>query len=379
MNRNFNSDAFFSGRLAIQQRVSPSYRAAFFKLLSSGCRDGLSIFAGDPLPVEQIKTCERIEGVHVYSAKNRHLFRVSSPFYRCWQSGIIDWLEAWNPDALIVEANPRYPSTSKAIVWMRAQQRPVLGWGLGVSPLTGIFSGMRNAARRKLLDTLDGVIAYSQRGAHEYIEFGVPEKRVFVAKNAVVSRPDLPMLNRPVNFDGQSKVLFVGRLQARKRLDLLFQACASLPENLRPLLWIVGDGPGRQDFQAAAEATYPASIFWGGLYGKDLEDLFLKADLFVLPGTGGLAIQQAMSFGLPVIAAQGDGTQDDLISPENGWNIVPNSLSALNAALAEALSDPLRLRNMGAVSYRIVSEQVNLECMRDAFIAALNSMPSPQS
>jgi glycosyltransferase involved in cell wall biosynthesis len=40
-------------------------------------------------------------------------------------------------------------------------------------------------------------------------------------------------------------VLYVGRLQARKRLDDLIRACAAL-RSLQPKLVIVGDGPERR-------------------------------------------------------------------------------------------------------------------------------------
>ena len=99
-----------------------------------------------------------------------------------------------------------------------------------------------------------------------------------------------------------------------------------------------------------------------------------QADLFVLPGTGGLAVQQAMSFGLPVIVAEGDGTQDDLVRPGNGWRIPANDLQSLTTALQDALADASRLRKMGAESYRIVAEEANLERMVQVFIEALVSV-----
>ena len=40
----------FPGRLAVQQRVLPSYRAPFFDLLASACDGGMSLFAGRPRP-----------------------------------------------------------------------------------------------------------------------------------------------------------------------------------------------------------------------------------------------------------------------------------------------------------------------------------------
>jgi len=75
-----------------------------------------------------------------------------------------------------------------------------------------------------------------------------------------------------------------------------------------------------------------------------------------------------------VIAAQGDGTQDDLVRPENGWRIPQADLGALAEALRAALSDPARLRQLGAASYRIVAQEVNLERMVEVFLQALASV-----
>jgi glycosyltransferase involved in cell wall biosynthesis len=169
-------------------------------------------------------------------------------------------------------------------------------------------------------------------------------------------------------------VLFVGRLQPRKRIDNLLRACAALPEGVQPELWIVGEGPARMELQRQAGAIYPQTKFFGERRGHELDALFTTADLFVLPGTGGLAVQEAMAHGLPVIVAQGDGTQTDLVRPENGWLIPPDDLQALEAVLGEAFSDPARLRRMGAESYRIVAEEVNLEAMVGIFVQALCSV-----
>lgn len=70
---------------------------------------------------------------------------------------------------------------------------------------------------------------------------------------------------------------------------------------------------------------------------------------------------------------QGDGTNDDLIRPENGWQIPPDNLPALTDTLRVALADKERLRHMGAESYRIVSEEINLENMVGVFLEALQS------
>jgi glycosyltransferase involved in cell wall biosynthesis len=364
----------FPGRLALQQRVLPSYRAPLFDLLAQRCTGGLSVFAGQPQADEQIAPADRLQIAWLVKAHNRHLFQISSPFYQCWQPGIVDWLEAWQPEALIVEANPRYRSTPAAVRWMHTRGRPVLGWGLGAPGLSSPLAGWRGRARLKFLRTLDGVIAYSQRGAEEYQAAGFPSGRVFVAPNAAAPRPVSPPPVRPPTYLDQPVVLFVGRLQRRKRLDNLLYACSSLPVEMQPRLRIVGDGPARPELEALAQSAYPQAEFTGARYGAELAEIFAAADLFVLPGTGGLAVQQAMSFGLPVVVAEGDGTQDDLVRPGNGWRIPADDLHALKAALHEALADAARLRAMGAESYRIVVEEANLERMAQIFIDALVSV-----
>ncbi len=371
----------FIGRLGIQQRVLPAYRAPFFDLLAQSCSGGLSVFAGEPRPDEQIPYIERLEKAQYAPARNHHFLTVDSPFYQCWQFGLIEWLEAWQPDALIVEANPRYLSTPAAVRWMHTRGRPVLGWGLGAPPLDGRLAGWRQGARWKFLRTLDGLIAYSQRGAQEYIQLGFPPQRVFVAPNAVAHRPtspppERPSLQRSAGDNRPMTVLYVGRLQERKRIDHLLYACAALPPDLQPRLVVVGDGPARPALEALASQVYPSTEFTGARYGDELESYFIAADLFVLPGTGGLAVQQAMSYALPVIVAQGDGTQNDLVRPQNGWLIPSDDLPALQAALLEALSQPERLRSMGAESFRIVAQEANIENMAAQFLHALASICS---
>ena len=80
----------FPGRLALQQRVLPSYRVPFFDLLAEACDGGLTLFAGQPRPEESIASGEpRV--AQFAPAQNVHL--LSGPLYLCYQRGFINWLE----------------------------------------------------------------------------------------------------------------------------------------------------------------------------------------------------------------------------------------------------------------------------------------------
>jgi glycosyltransferase involved in cell wall biosynthesis len=363
----------FPGRLGLQQRVIPAYRGVFIDTLAKACAGGLCVFAGRPLPKEGIEPVDSLQIARFVQTRNKNFLDPSSSLYLCWQNGFIKWLEDWQPEVLIVEANPRYPVTRKAVSWMHKKGRKVIGWGLGAPSIIGPFANIRNNERLSLLCSLDAIIAYSQQGAEQYRQLGIPPDKVNVAFNAVEFPPENPPPHRSAEFTGKATVLFVGRLQSRKRVDLLLQACAALPHELQPQVIIVGDGPARQEFEILARQIYPAAEFVGSKQGVELEPYFARADLFVLPGTGGLAIQQAMAHGLAVIVAHGDGTQDDLVRNENGWQVPPDDLPALTNVLHLALSDPAKLRCMGEVSYHIVAEEINVESMVGVFLRVLKS------
>lgn len=359
----------FSGRLGLQQRVLPNYRVAFFEMLAEACDGGLSVFAGEPRSDEGIRG-GALRLAKQARAQNIHLLRGS--LYLCEQLGFIRWLEEWDPQALIVEANPRYLATPAAVRWMHARGRKVIGWGLGAPALAGSLKGFKGARRRRFVGQFDALIAYSHRGAREYAALGFPRNRIFVAMNAVAPRPS-GARGQASRLAPRVSLLFVGRLQRRKHVDFLLRACAELPPP-GPDLVIVGDGPERGALEALATEVYPAARFVGAKYGEELKAYYAAADLFVLPGTGGLAVQEAMTNGLPVIVARGDGTQDDLVRRANGWQIQPEDYGALQRTLKLALSDLPRLRRMGKESYRIVSEEINLEKMVEVFVQALNAI-----
>lgn len=369
----------FRGRLGIQQRVLANYRAPFFDALARYCEKGLSVGSGLPLPEESITIATSLEVTQQYKLHNLHLFKGS--MLLCYQRGIKEWLCDWEPDALIMEINTRTISNHMALRWMKKRSRPVLGWGLG-SPSPAGLPRVQKLIRQLLIKSVlkphlqgfTGLLTYSHKGATEYTSLGYPADRIFVAPNAVATGTSRALPTRPHGFSERPNILFVGRLQGRKRIDVLLRACASLPEEIQPNLTIIGQGPELNSLSSLARNIYPKVKFHGAIHGSELAPFFKAADLFILPGTGGLAVQEAMSYGLPIIIGEGDGTNDDLVRPENGWQFTkPEALAGI---LQEALSNVSRLRKMGEASYRIVTEEINLEKMVSAFLFALKSITS---
>jgi glycosyltransferase involved in cell wall biosynthesis len=360
-------------RCGIQQRVLPAYRAPFFDSLARALPGPLSVFAGMPRPAESIPQADSLRSAEWVQARNRYLGR--GKLSAIWQSGWREWLAAADPELLVFEAHPRLLSNRAILDWMHTRARPVIGWSLGpVRDGKDVLGLIRSFYRQ-----FSAIVVYSQNASREFQNLGIAAEKIFVAPNSVESvsaetlllNPDLRRKARAeLGLDQRPVILSVGRLVVRKRIDALLRACARLGNECQ--LLIVGDGPDRGRLEALAEEIYPAARFTGDLRGESLGKCFLAGDFFVMPGTGGLALQEAMMYGKPVAAAEADGSQRDLIHEgENGWLLPSGDEEALLHVMRDALANPARLEKMGAASRRIVRDTATMEKMVAGFLQAM--------
>lgn len=373
----------YPGKVGVQQRVLARYRVPLFDQLAHELPGGLEVFAGEPRPEEHIVTGTGIPNATYVEARNRHIGR--GPLYFCWQRGYKKWLKSANLEALIVAADPRILSTYLAIRYMHSRRRPVIGWGLGTLNESGGRGGLSvlSRLRSRFYQSFDAVVAYSTKAANDYRLAGVPDERIFVAHNAVSTEAaDAARTRFPSDGEEVRKwrsdhglsgttLICVGRLISAKRLDLLIEACRAIGEGCE--LLIVGDGPERASLERLAAERLPSTIFLGHQEGDALSVAFASSDVFVLPGTGGLAIFEAMAHGKPVIVGQGDGTEADLVKEgRNGRLVRPDDLGVLTRAIKEYVDHPELIASEGRESRKIIEEEVSIEKMAATFVRALN-------
>jgi glycosyltransferase involved in cell wall biosynthesis len=118
------------------------------------------------------------------------------------------------------------------------------------------------------------------------------------------------------------KIVCIGELKEQKRLDVLLQALAQLNDHPAIEVDIIGEGPYKSRLVALAqELGLGKSVhFLGGIFDTARKaEIFQASALCVLPGRGGLVIQELMSYGVPVICGRADGTEADfIVTGENG-------------------------------------------------------------
>lgn len=169
-------------------------------------------------------------------------------------------------------------------------------------------------------------------------------------------------------------ILFVGRLEARKGIDVLLASLPSLFKDMPEIVVLLAgddtleneDGSTfRASFIASREAAkYRDRVrFLGMVDDETLNDLYRQADIVVVPSrfeSFGLPLIEAMMRGKPVVACYAGGMADIVILPDargagdcgTGLLVPPGD--------AKALAEALRLLSVSVTSRREMGEKARV-------------------
>lgn len=161
------------------------------------------------------------------------------------------------------------------------------------------------------------------------------------------------------------RLLYVGNLAAPKRVDTLLRAMARLvPRFPDARLTLVGDGPLEPSLRALAQKLGVAECvdFRGRRPHEEIPGLMRSADVLLhcsenegLP----VAIQEALTCGLPVIAARVGGVPDLVRDGTNGRLCAPDDDAAFAEAMAELVGDAALRERMSAAARQFAAEHLD--------------------
>ncbi|MDJ0909462.1 MAG: TIGR03088 family PEP-CTERM/XrtA system glycosyltransferase [Woeseiaceae bacterium] len=204
----------------------------------------------------------------------------------------------------------------------------------------------------------------------EQIINGVDTERFFPANS------DSDKCSELLSFsDGRLIVGTVGRLDGVKdqmnlvrSLGTLFDRRPELRDRL--CIAIVGDGPSREEVEAAIADAELTDVCWLPGGREDIPAILRTYDVFVLPSLAeGISntILEAMASGLPIVATRVGGN-DLLVEDGVNGQIVPAADSDSLGSAIEAVVDDTELRNRrGEHSRRLVEEKFSLASMVDRY------------
>lgn len=166
-------------------------------------------------------------------------------------------------------------------------------------------------------------------------------------------------------------VLFLGRHEPRKGLDVLLQAVVELPAKVK--VWVAGEG---EETEALRRRFPDPRIEWlGRIDDAERDRRMAGADVFCAPSRGGesfgIILLEAMAAGTPVVASDIPGYAKVAAGPGAGGTsaelVAPDDPRALAAAINHILADPARaeaLRELG----RARAAEFDLEGLCEAYL-----------
>jgi len=246
---------------------------------------------------------------------------------------------------------------------------------------------------KKILKKAKAIIIPGKK-SYEWLEkIGIEKQKIFFAPNVSLKFPEEKHIKKlkskiikKYRLKEKKIILFVGRLIKRKGITFLIDAFSKISEkNL--VLMIVGG----KDFYKLGEKDILTEIkekirknnlknifLIGKVQNKDLPAYYEIADVFVMPSITekisepwGLVLNEAMQFGLPVIATDAVGAAYDLIKPGiNGYIVKEKDANALAEAIKKIIKSKKK-EKMGEISKRIILKGYTYKHMVNGFIKAI--------
>jgi glycosyltransferase involved in cell wall biosynthesis len=275
-------------------------------------------------------------------------------------------ISAWKPDQVLIFAyTPAFISLSTLLLKIQWQSLLLRADGTDRAfPRSWLKSSIKDAVLRLWYRQFCHVFPIGTDSNRHFERLGVaPSRRHpvpyavdvdFFAQQQQHWSPQRLSLRRELGIGPTDLVLlWSAKMTPVKAPFLVVEALAALPEAVRQRFWFVamGDGPLRKPFEAQLQTLLPGRTrFLGFCNQSEIGRGYAMADALVFPSiqgeTWGLVVNEALQFGMAVMASNHPGCVADLLASERpvptGSAVFPSgdSKALANVLLAFAKTHP---------------------------------------
>lgn len=242
----------------------------------------------------------------------------------------------------------------------------------------GLHIGEYDALRKTLYLTLErglglwtkAAINVSQSEREAVRATGIlPDRKLSVVPNGVIV-PDTPAKRHIPDGEAPLKIVAVSRFDYQKNSELLLPIAEQLKaRGISAQIRVLGTGEGAEALQSAIDAQGLSDTIELAGPSSDPRAHFRDSDLFLSTSRWEgmpLAVLEAMSEGLPVVATDVPGNRD-LVDATVGGVYPDDNAEAAAALIAELTADGLRQK--GQAAHNRVLQQYSVQRMADATMA----------
>lgn len=210
-----------------------------------------------------------------------------------------------------------------------------------------------------------------------YKFYGVPEEKLFFAPYAVdnsrflqkaaeLRTKDIELRTKIGIAKDAMVILFAGKLIPKKRLTDLLRAYELLITNYQlpttPKLLFVGEGELRPELEKYVKTHNLPNVHFAGFKNQtEMPEYYAISDILVLPSgageTWGLAVNEAMCFGVVPIVSDVVGCGPDLVeNGVNGFMFPVGDYTKLLERLMDLVKDKTKLLSFSRRSFEKIQE-----------------------
>lgn len=271
-----------------------------------------------------------------------------------------------DPDIIITFSSLKDIQVIPLIISQKLKRKKVVYWGHGVN--------LNNPKKNKIFFNLwhsicDNILLYS----HNEIKY-ISKKnksKITVANNTLnftsFSKNYDETILKNYGVTTKKNIIFVGRIEPRKKIHDLIEAFFKLQTKLNVGLIIIGPDPDN----ILKGIKHPRIFNLGPIYGELTHTFLHFSSIYCIPGHVGLGIVDAFHHSLPII------TENVKHAPEigylenevNGYVVEENNIEELASKLAFLLENDAIREEMGKKAKSKISNDGNIKSMFKSFLS----------
>ena len=204
--------------------------------------------------------------------------------------------------------------------------------------------------------------------------WGIPDERIYRIPNGV----EVSDLGGPPSKRDHLNLVFLGRLDPEKAIDILIQGFGRLPPSIGARLTIAGNGPCREALEILVrELDLQDRVEFAGVI-EDVGTLLSQADLFVSTSLAeGMsnALLEAMSFAVLPVVSDVSGVAEIVEDGRTGFVFAPGDIDKFANKLAQAVAlSASKRRAMGRAALETVHRRFAIDDIAERHLALYEKM-----
>jgi glycosyltransferase involved in cell wall biosynthesis len=304
--------------------------------------------------------------------------------------------EIMSADLVIIGPENKYINNLWLLPYSALGLKTVAFWGLGPNMHPDHRSVISEWAKERQVTSVDWWFAYTESVAARLRQHGMPADRITIVQNATdttelrrllaeISESETAQAKNDLTGGAGSRIgLYCGRLEHAKALPFLIESARLVRHRCPEFhLVIVGNGPERGWLERAI-ADEPWIHYMGSKWRRESALFYKMSDLFLLPGSAGLAVVDSFAAGLPLIATELPSHPPEISYLRDGLEgrITAHNAQDFADAVIEVFTTPalmLKLRDGAANAGSKYTMEAMVENFRGGVKKCLASCPGVTS